>query len=308
MVHVDEKWFYLAKINQKIYLVPGETGPTRPMHSKRFIPKVMFLAAVAEPRTNVVTGERFDGKIGIWPFVEIRPAARKSKNRPKGSPITHSILVTREVYRKTIVERVIPAIKAVWPGPISEPIRIQQDNARPHALVADAEVTLVGKEGGWDIDLVNQPASSPDLNVLDLGYFNAIQSLQYEKVARNIDELVEAVQESFRELSYDKLENNFCTLRSVMRAIIEHKGGNGYKIPHSAKARARAEGFFGEPEFVALADVEAADDQLSDMYSRITDERSVADLCELFNTLGVPDDLEIDNGLGGSADLEIYEL
>ena len=79
MVHVDEKWFYLAKINQKIYLVPGQTGPTRPMHSKRFIPKVMFLAAVAEPRTNVVTGERFDGKIGIWQFVEIRPAARKRK-------------------------------------------------------------------------------------------------------------------------------------------------------------------------------------------------------------------------------------
>ena len=58
-VHVDEKWFYLTKINHRIYLVPGEVGPTRQVQSKRFIPKVMFLAAVAEPRKNEKNGGIF---------------------------------------------------------------------------------------------------------------------------------------------------------------------------------------------------------------------------------------------------------
>ncbi|KAE9054775.1 hypothetical protein PF005_g33232 [Phytophthora fragariae] len=50
VVHVDEKWFY-ADRNRRSYLVfEGEELPPRAWKSKRFIPKTMFLAALARPR------------------------------------------------------------------------------------------------------------------------------------------------------------------------------------------------------------------------------------------------------------------
>ncbi|CAN0496189.1 unnamed protein product, partial [Discosporangium mesarthrocarpum] len=65
-VHVDEKWFYV-KDGRGIYLHPEEDAPKPPRaQNKRFITKVMFLAAVARPRM-ISDGVWFDGKIGIWP-------------------------------------------------------------------------------------------------------------------------------------------------------------------------------------------------------------------------------------------------
>lgn len=47
VVHIDEKWFFLSKETERYYLLPGELEPYRTCKSKRFIPKIMFLAAVA---------------------------------------------------------------------------------------------------------------------------------------------------------------------------------------------------------------------------------------------------------------------
>jgi len=69
-VFVDEKWFRLSKINQKIYLQPCKSDPHCITQSKHFIPKVMFLAAVCRPRCNITAKKMFNGKIGIWPFIE----------------------------------------------------------------------------------------------------------------------------------------------------------------------------------------------------------------------------------------------
>jgi hypothetical protein len=44
--------------------------------------------------------------------------------------------------------------------------------------------------GGWDIGFVHEPANSPDCNTLDLAFFRAIQSFQYQKCPKNIDELI----------------------------------------------------------------------------------------------------------------------
>ncbi|XP_047260271.1 uncharacterized protein LOC124893259 [Capsicum annuum] len=51
-VHIDEKWFFLSKKVERYYLLPGEhePDPYRSSKSKNFIPKVMFMAAVARPR------------------------------------------------------------------------------------------------------------------------------------------------------------------------------------------------------------------------------------------------------------------
>jgi hypothetical protein len=49
----------------------------------------------------------------------------------------------------------------------------------------------------FDIELISQPANSPDLNVLDLGFFNSIQSLQHQYSPRTIDEMIDAVGDTF---------------------------------------------------------------------------------------------------------------
>jgi len=54
------------------------------------------------------------------------------------------------------------------------------------------------------------------LNILDLDYFNAIQSLQYEKAPNGLEELIRAALQSFDELTADKLENNFLTLQKAI--------------------------------------------------------------------------------------------
>jgi hypothetical protein len=43
--------------------------------------------------------------------------------------------------------------------------------------------------------------NSPDLNVLDLEFFSAIQLLQQMKVAKTIDELIQIVPKAFDDIS-----------------------------------------------------------------------------------------------------------
>ncbi|RHZ22826.1 hypothetical protein DYB26_012958 [Aphanomyces astaci] len=77
VVHLDEKWFNADKNIRKVYLTAGEEPEQRASSSKRFVSKVMFLAAVARPRYDEARGMYFDGKLGIWPFLEFAPAAQK---------------------------------------------------------------------------------------------------------------------------------------------------------------------------------------------------------------------------------------
>ena len=78
-----------------------------------------------------------------------------------------------------------------WPvGGMKNTIFIQQDNARPHAGMNNAAVEEEGRKHGWTFAIRNQPANSPDVNVLDQGFFNSIQAIQHKKAPRTIDELV----------------------------------------------------------------------------------------------------------------------
>ncbi|KAH9139235.1 hypothetical protein AeRB84_016490 [Aphanomyces euteiches] len=84
-VHVDEKWFYVTQVKEKVYVYDDEVLAARSTKSKSFITKVLFLAAVARPRYNNKKEPTFDEKIDIWPFLETTHAQSNSKNRPKGS-------------------------------------------------------------------------------------------------------------------------------------------------------------------------------------------------------------------------------
>lgn len=241
-IHIDEKWFYLTRENQTYYLATDEELPYRAVKSKRFITKVMFMAAVMRPviENGVVV---FDGKLGIWPFVTTEPAQRTSKNRPAGTLETKSVVVTREQHRDMLLSHVIPAIKTKVPGWMRERLLIiQQDGARSHVLTNDPAVSAACGEGGWNIQLEKQPANSPDLNILDLGFFCSIQALQHEQAPASTDELIACTQKAFEELSASKLNDTFLSLQHVMECIIADFGGNNYKLPHMGKNRLRTQG------------------------------------------------------------------
>lgn len=131
--------------------------------------------------------------------------------------------------------QIVPAIKEKWPPFLSKNIRIQQDNCRAHISQTDAEFNEVANTDGFHMELVQQPAQSPDCNALDLGFFNAIQSLQQRKKCRNADELILAVEDSFKALEPMTLNKVFLSLQCVLKEIMKLKGGNDYKQPHMQK-------------------------------------------------------------------------
>ncbi|GMF65817.1 unnamed protein product [Phytophthora lilii] len=186
----------------------------------------------------------FNGKIGIWSFTVDTVAQRGSVNRPKGALVLRNIeSIDKKVYKHYIINKVIPAIKAAWPsGEKWKVIFIQQDNAKPHLAPTDPDVVAAGTSDGWNIRMLCQPPNSPDFNVLDLGFFTSIQSLQLRKGAHGINLLVEAVTAAYEQISVEALDNVFLSLQSVMLCALACKGGNEYKLPHSSKARLRREG------------------------------------------------------------------
>ncbi|KAH0641978.1 hypothetical protein KY290_033580 [Solanum tuberosum] len=233
------------KKSERYYLLPEEhePDPYRSCKSKNFIPKVMFMAAVARPRFDENGIELFFGKIGIFPFVVKEPAKRNSKNRTAGTLETKPILsVTKDITTACLIEKVLPAIRSKWPASDSNiPIFKKQDNARPHIGVNDLEFVEATQKDGFDIRLCFQPPNSPDLNLLDLGFFRAIQSLQYQKAPSNVDELVEVVERSFDEMKVEQLNHVFLTLQSCMIEVMKDNGGNNYKVPHLNKNRLERE-------------------------------------------------------------------
>ncbi|XP_026423571.1 uncharacterized protein LOC113319535 [Papaver somniferum] len=115
-IHIDEKWFYMSKTTQKYYLHPMEASPVRRCTSKNFIPKVMFLSALARPRYDEYVNTPFDGKIGMWVFVFMEAAKRKSKNRVAGTLEMKPIKsITQKVTREFLINKLLPAIIQKWP-------------------------------------------------------------------------------------------------------------------------------------------------------------------------------------------------
>jgi hypothetical protein len=244
VIHVDEKWFYLIKVKRSVYLAVGEEEPYVTAKSKRFIPKVMFLSATARPRGD------FDGKLGLWPFVTQEAAKRNSVNRPRGTIVTKCMEVDRDTtYRNFIIEKLLPAIDQKWPDRNSL-IKIQQDNAKPHIAPDDETFKRAVLTLGLNIELTQQPANSPDTNVNDLGFFASIQSLQYTKVPKNVDELIAAVQEAYEDYPSSKLNKVFLTLQTCMIEILRSRGSNRYKIPHFKKQQLERAGLL--PESIQL--------------------------------------------------------
>lgn len=247
-VHLDEKWFYLCKNGQKYYIYETEELPTRTVKHKSHIIKVMFLAVVARPRP--VVGNRrgggareFSGKIGNFPFTVQRAAQRNSRNRAAGTMETKCVEVTKEVYKRKIIDEVIPAIRAAWPtGARNRNIIAQQDNAPSHNIYEDAEVIAACNAAYPKITFVAQPPNSPDTNILDLGFFNSIQSLQDRTTPSTVDEMIAEVKRAFDAQTPATLGKVWTTLQAVLQEIMLAKGDNTFKLPHLGQDKAARAG------------------------------------------------------------------
>ncbi|KAL3519040.1 hypothetical protein ACH5RR_021629 [Cinchona calisaya] len=238
-IHIDEKWFFMTKTSEKFYLLPEENDPLHTCKSKKFITKVMFIAVVAHPRYDGSSNEEFFGNIGIFPFIYKEPAKRMSKNQEVETlqimPITS---VTKEVIRVCLINNLLPTIRAKWPNSDTrKQIFIQQNNVKPHILANDVEFLEAASKDGFGIQLSFQPPNSPDLNVLELGFFRAIQSLQHQEAPKNIDELATAIEKSFNEFPVEKLNQVFLTLQMCMIEVMKANGSNNYKVPHMNKSQ-----------------------------------------------------------------------
>ena len=117
------------------------------------------------------------------------------------------------------------------------------DNCSSHLRNQDKDFESAVRSSGLNIIIRKQPPKSPDLNVLDLGYFNSIQEFQQKKNMVHIPSLVEEVKTSYEELTCDKLSRIFLTWKLVMLKIIEDKGYNTYLLPHKKNALLESEGF-----------------------------------------------------------------
>ncbi|VFQ96364.1 unnamed protein product [Cuscuta campestris] len=238
VLHIDEKWFFMSKTSQKFYLLPEEEDPYRACKSKRFIAKVMFLCVVGRPLFGENKELLRDGKVGIFHFTEKMQAKRKSKNRERGVVEVKAITsVTKQITKEMLINTVIPAIQEKWPSQLSKIIQIQQDNARPHIQGIDTDFVAAGNSNGFQITLCNQPPNSPDLNVLDLGFFRAIQSLKDQCAPSTVADLLDAVEGAYNALSPETLNKVWLSYQQVLTKIMEHEGGNNYKLPHMGKDR-----------------------------------------------------------------------
>ncbi|XP_021714643.1 uncharacterized protein LOC110682595 [Chenopodium quinoa] len=188
-----------------------------------------------------------DGKFGIFPFTYQQRAKKKSKNRDARVMETKAVeSVNKDEIRKMLLHKIIPAIKRQWHPSLPKDIFIQWDNARPHHIRMDEEFIEACTSDGFNIQMVFQPTPSPDLNVLDLGLFKVIQSLQYQSFPTTLDELIDKVYEAYE--WFDPILNKYTwiTLQGVMMKILEKEGGNNFNPPHMGKYRLDSLGLLPE--------------------------------------------------------------
>ena len=242
-IHLDEKWFFLTREKECYLLVSDEKNPKRCVKHKSHITKVMFLCAVARPRFNTSANSWWDGKLGIWPIGDWEPAQWGLKNRPKGTLVWKNKTVTKVVYRDLPINKLIPAILDKWPrgDRMSRTIYIQQDGAKNHIREDDEEFNNTLTEQNIDAKLYTQTPNSPDVNLLDLGFFRATQSFN-DASPKNEAKLIQSVQDAYENHLQHKLNRMWLTLQSCFNQIILHHGDNDYSIEHISKAKLEWQG------------------------------------------------------------------
>ena len=87
-------------------------------------------------------------------------------------------------------------------------IQLQQDGAKSHILDDDEEFKEAVDDIGLNLTVYTQLPNSPDTNILDLGFFRAIQLFNNDCPATE-EELIKSVEKAYGEYPMRKL-NHVC--------------------------------------------------------------------------------------------------
>ena len=124
---------------------------------------------------------------------------------------------------------------------MSRTIYIQQDGARNHIREDDEKFNKALTEMEIDAKLYTQTPNSPDVKLLDLGFFQAIKSFNNSS-PRNEEELIQLVQDAYENYPWHKLNWTWLPLQSCFNQIILPHGDNDYSIEHISKAKLERQG------------------------------------------------------------------
>jgi hypothetical protein len=123
---------------------------------------------------------------------------KRNHNRGRGTQVTKPINVDRDTIRSYLIGKVIKTIIEHWPRELAgRTIYIQQDNTPSHVPANDEDFVIAVAHSGLDIKLINRPVNSPDLNVLDLGFFASLQSKTNGTISTPLDDLITNVEKEF---------------------------------------------------------------------------------------------------------------
>ena len=94
------------------------------------------------------------------------------------------------------------------------------------------------------MELETQSSQSPDVNVLDIGIFNGLQSKseEYRTDAAGVSDLVKRVKKTFSVYPWQQLNSCFAVLLEHYRSILMCDGGNKYSDPRCGIRRRVAKG------------------------------------------------------------------
>ena len=87
----------------------------------------------------------------------------------------------------------------------------------------------------WTVRFKTQPSNSPDLNILDLGFFASLKARVWAMKwqAANVEQLVEKVTAAFNLYPPETITLIWAQLYAVYNAVLRQNGGNKYVNPHS---------------------------------------------------------------------------
>ena len=153
----------------------------------------------------------------------------KLKNWPKGTLVWKNKMVTQEVYQDLLIPKLLPAIMEKWPRSdrLSRKIFIQQDGAKNHISEDDKVFKDALMEKGVNAKLYMQAANSSDVNLLDLGFFRAIQSFN-NAMPKNEKELIQSVSMAYESYLWSKINHTWLTLQCCFNQIIMLNEDNDY--------------------------------------------------------------------------------
>ena len=124
---------------------------------------------------------------------------------------------------------------------MSGTIFIQQDGAKNHIHEDDEEFNNALMEQDINAKLYMQTPNSPDINLLDLGFFRAIQSFN-NALLKTEEESIQSVTEAYNNYLQHKLNCTWLTLQSCFNQIILHHGDNNYSIEHILNSKLEWQG------------------------------------------------------------------